>query len=113
MDIRACIFDLDGVIVDTAKYHYLAWKRLAREELDYDFLESDNEQLKGVSRKRSLEILMELSGQTRTEDEQQDLMTKKNHWYLGYITQMTPNEILPGSVGFISDLKNIVELSLL
>jgi len=59
--MRAAIFDLDGVIVDTAKYHYLAWKRLAR-ELGFDFSEADNERLKGVSRTRSLEILLEIGG---------------------------------------------------
>lgn len=59
MDIKACIFDLDGVIVDTAKYHYLAWKELAR-GLGFDFNEKDNERLKGVSRMASLEILLEI-----------------------------------------------------
>ena len=58
---RAAIFDLDGVIVDTAKYHYLAWKRLAN-EMGFDFTEQDNERLKGVSRMRSLEILLEIGG---------------------------------------------------
>ena len=55
--MRAAIFDLDGVIVDTAKYHYLAWKRLAN-QYGIDFNEADNERLKGVSRTRSLEILL-------------------------------------------------------
>ena len=58
-EIKVCIFDLDGVLVDTAKYHYLAWKRLAN-ELGFDFTKRDNERLKGVSRMRSLEILLEL-----------------------------------------------------
>lgn len=55
--ISACIFDLDGVVVDTAKYHYIAWKSLAN-ELGFDFTEEDNERLKGVSRMTSLEILL-------------------------------------------------------
>ena len=59
--IRACIFDLDGVIVDTAHYHYLAWKRLAN-ELGYELSEADNERLKGVSRMQSLDIVLELAG---------------------------------------------------
>jgi beta-phosphoglucomutase len=61
VDIKALIFDLDGVVVDTAKYHYLAWKKLA-EELGFFFSEKDNERLKGVSRVRSLEILLEVGG---------------------------------------------------
>ncbi len=59
--MELAIFDLDGVIVDTAKYHYLAWKRLA-EELEIPFTLDDNERLKGVSRMRSLQILLELGG---------------------------------------------------
>src|SRR6266496_2067962 len=62
-EMRAAIFDLDGVIVDTAKYHYLVWKRLAN-ELGFDFTQTDNERLKGVSRTRSLEILLEIGGLT-------------------------------------------------
>nr|HPM29437.1 HAD hydrolase-like protein [Chryseolinea sp.] len=59
--IKACIFDLDGVIVDTAHYHYLAWRRLAN-ELGFDLSKDDNEKLKGVSRMRSLEIILNLGG---------------------------------------------------
>ena len=71
-EMRAAIFDLDGVIVDTAKYHYLAWKRLAR-EYGFDFTELDNERLKGVSRVRSMEILLEIGGLTLEE-------LKKKRW---------------------------------
>jgi beta-phosphoglucomutase len=67
-NIKGAIFDLDGVIVDTAKYHYLAWKKLAG-ELGFDFTEKDNERLKGVSRTRSLEILLEIGNITADEDE--------------------------------------------
>ena len=66
-NIRGCIFDLDGVIVDTAKYHYLAWKRLAA-ELGFFFSEKDNERLKGVSRMASLEILLEVGGLTFSQE---------------------------------------------
>jgi beta-phosphoglucomutase len=66
--IRGCIFDLDGVVVDTAKYHYLAWKRLAK-EMGFDFTEQDNERLKGVSRMRSLDILLEIGGMTMGQEE--------------------------------------------
>jgi len=104
--IHACIFDLDGVVVDTAKYHYLAWKRLAA-ELGFDFEEHHNERLKGVSRMTSLEILLEVGGMTNSfsPNEKERMATKKNEWYLEYIRKMTPSEILPGAKEFIEDLK--------
>ena len=68
--IKGAIFDLDGVLVDTAKYHYLAWKKLA-EKLGFDFTEKDNERLKGVSRSRSLEILLEIGGIKADEKEKE------------------------------------------
>jgi beta-phosphoglucomutase len=98
--IKACIFDLDGVIVDTAVYHFKAWKRLA-DELGINFTEHDNERLKGVSRVRSLEIILELGGVTKTEAEQQELATRKNTWYVEMINRMTPAEILPGAKEFL------------
>jgi beta-phosphoglucomutase len=98
--IKACIFDLDGVIVDTAVYHYKAWKRLA-DELGINFTEHDNERLKGVSRVRSLEIILELGGITKTPEEQQELATRKNDWYVEMINRMTPAEILPGAKEFL------------
>lgn len=93
---KAALFDLDGVIVDTAKYHYLAWKRLAH-ELGFDFTEKDNERLKGVSRMRSLEILLEVGGLTFSEEEMQKMAERKNNWYVEYITNMDESEILPGA----------------
>jgi len=106
MRAKACIFDLDGVIVDTAKYHYLAWKRLAN-ELGFEFTEKDNERLKGVSRMASLEILLSVGG-IRIEDERvkEELATKKNNWYVEYIKQMTKDEILPGVEDFLKLLKD-------
>src|SRR5580704_12464474 len=95
-NIKACIFDLDGVIVDTAVYHYKAWKRLAN-ELGFDISEEQNEKLKGVSRMRSLELILQWGGITKTEAEQEELATKKNGWYVGMISHMTPAEILPGA----------------
>jgi len=103
--IKACIFDLDGVIVDTAKYHYLAWKRLAKEELEFDFKESDNERLKGVSRMASLDILLELGGLDYDIEHKLKLAGKKNEWYIDYIEKMTPDEILPGVRRFLEELK--------
>lgn len=98
--IKACIFDLDGVIVDTAVYHYKAWKRLAN-SMGFDFTEEDNEKLKGVSRVRSLEIILELGGVSKTEAEREELATLKNTWYVDMITHMTPAEILPGAKEFL------------
>ena len=91
----AFIFDLDGVIVDTAKYHYLAWKNLAN-SLGFDFTESQNEMLKGVSRVKSLEILLDLGKVTLKEEEKSRLLVEKNTEYLEFVNQMTDDEILPG-----------------
>lgn len=98
--IKACIFDLDGVIVDTAKYHYLAWKRLAQ-ELGFEFTEEQNERLKGVSRMKSLEILLEIGNKNFTEEEKLKLAEKKNNWYIEYISKMKEDEILPGAKEFL------------
>lgn len=103
--IKACIFDLDGVIVDTAKYHYLAWKKLAN-ELGFDFTEKDNEKLKGVSRMESLEILLNI-GNIKVDDETKlKLAEKKNNWYRELISKMDESEMLPGVKDFINKLKN-------
>jgi len=105
MPIKACIFDLDGVIVDTAKYHFLAWKRLA-DMLKINFTENDNERLKGVSRMASLDIILEIGNVTLDESLKEKYATLKNTWYVDYISRMTPAEILPGSLEFITELKN-------
>lgn len=104
--VKACIFDLDGVIVDTAKYHYLAWKRLAN-ELGFEFTEKDNERLKGVSRMESLEILLSVGG-IKIDDpkKKEELAEKKNNWYVEYISKMTEDEILPGVKEFLELLKS-------
>jgi beta-phosphoglucomutase len=99
-NIQACIFDLDGVIVDTAVYHYQAWKRLAN-ELGFDFTEHDNEKLKGVSRVRSLELILEWGGVTKTAAEREELATRKNNWYVEMISHMKPDEVLPGAREFL------------
>ncbi len=104
--IKACLFDLDGVLVDTAKYHYLAWKRLA-EELGFYFSVHDNERLKGISRMASLDILLEVGNVAdKSAKEKLEMADKKNGWYLDYITKMTPEEILPGVQDFLHDLKS-------
>ena len=104
MKIDACIFDLDGVIVDTAKYHYLSWKRLT-DDLGISFTEKDNERLKGVSRMASLEIILEIGNLMIDEAKKEKYANLKNKWYVDYINRMTPEEILPGSLSFIRELK--------
>jgi len=102
-EIKACLFDLDGVIVDTAKYHFLAWRRLAN-SLGIDFTEAENEQLKGVSRKQSLEFILKLGRLQKSDAEKEELATQKNEWYVDYIRQMSADEILPGVVSFLEEL---------
>lgn len=104
--IKACIFDLDGVIVDTAHYHFLAWRRLAH-ELGFELTSSDNERLKGVSRMKSLEIVLELGGVEASADERERLATRKNTWFQEYVEEMAPDEIFPGVKELIRDFKAI------
>lgn len=104
MDLKGCIFDLDGVIVDTAKYHFMAWRRLAK-ELGFVFTLEDNEALKGVSRMASLEILLRTGGVTATEKEKEVMAARKNGWYVEFISGMTPGEILPGSIRLLKALR--------
>lgn len=104
--IQACLFDLDGVIVDTAKYHYLAWKELAG-ELGIAFTPASNELLKGVSRMRSLEIILELGGKHLNDEEKMACAEKKNMIYLGYIRKLPPNAILPGVRTFLAGLRAV------
>ncbi len=89
------IFDLDGVIVDTAKYHFLAWRNLAN-QLGFEFTEEHNELLKGVSRVRSLEILLNIGKVDISEEQKQEMLISKNTEYLGFVNKMTAEEILPG-----------------
>ncbi len=101
---KAFIFDLDGVIVDTAKYHFLAWKELA-EHLGFDFTEEQNELLKGVSRVRSLEILLDLGKVELSPSEKENYLKEKNDQYLNYISTMQTDEILPGIEELLHFLK--------
>ncbi len=104
MNKTGFIFDLDGVIVDTAKYHYLAWKDLA-EELHIPFTIEDNERLKGVSRLQSFEIILEIGGRTMSDDEKEFYCTKKNDIYVSYIKKLEKDEILPGVRTFLETAK--------
>jgi len=106
-NFKMAIFDLDGVIVDTAKYHYLAWRQLAS-SLGFEFTIEHNERLKGVSRDRSLEILLEVGrlSQAFTPEEKQSMATQKNERYVAYISKLKQDEILPGAKELLSALKS-------
>ncbi len=106
MTDRGFIFDLDGVVVDTAKYHYLAWNKLAQ-QLGFEFTEKHNELLKGVSRRTSLDILLDIGGVDTDEAEKEVWMETKNTDYLGYIRKMTPEEILPKAQQVIQEIKDL------
>ena len=103
--IKAVIFDLDGVIVDTAHYHYLAWKRLAK-ELGFDLTVEQNELLKGVSRMRSLEIILELGGISLSESEKERIANKKNGWFVEYVNEMKQEEIFPGVKEMLKSIRS-------
>ncbi|QCT01175.1 beta-phosphoglucomutase [Paenibacillus algicola] len=103
--IKACLFDLDGVLVDTAKYHYIAWRQLAQ-ELGFTFTEEDNERLKGVSRMASLDILLSIGGLELTEEEKLRLAESKNERYVEYISGMDASEILPGALELLQALRS-------
>lgn len=102
--IQACIFDLDGVIVDTAHYHFLAWKRLAN-ELGFDLTEEQNEKLKGISRIQSLDILLSIGEIEASSAEKLIMADRKNNWFVEYIEKMSPNEIFPGVKDILHDLR--------
>lgn len=104
MKQKAFIFDLDGVIVDTAKYHYLAWQKIAA-QLGIDFTHEHNELLKGVSRVRSLEIILGLGNIEASQEDKDKWLVEKNEDYLGYITNMKEDEILEGVVPVLDFLK--------
>lgn len=102
--MKGAIFDLDGVIVDTAKYHFLAWRSLA-EELGFQFTAEDNERLKGVSRMRSLDILLEVGGLELPEETKIAMADKKNRRYVEYISALDESELLPGVKQYLTGLR--------
>ena len=101
---KAFIFDLDGVIVDTARYHYLAWQKIAT-ELNIDFTHEHNELLKGVSRVRSLDIILDLGKVDASQEQKDNWLFQKNEDYLTYLVDMDASEILPGVVPVLEFLK--------
>lgn len=104
MTKKAFIFDLDGVIVDTAKYHYLAWKKIAT-ELGIDFTHEHNELLKGVSRVSSLDIILGLGNIEASQEQKNQWLIQKNEEYLTYLVDMDQSEILPGVMSVLEFLK--------
>ena len=98
--IKGFLFDLDGVIVDTAVFHFQAWRRLAQ-KLGGDFTEKQNEQLKGVSRVDSLKKIIEWTGAIVSDEEFQTLMVEKNEWYLELVQGLGPQDALPGALNFL------------
>lgn len=104
--IRAFIFDLDGVLVDTARYHFQAWSRLAM-TMDIDLTTKDNENLKGVGRMESLDYILSLRSLQLKHEEKQALMARKNAWYLDLINHMTKEEVLPGVTDFLGDARSM------
>ena len=103
--IKGVIFDLDGVLVDTAKYHYLAWKKLAN-KLGFDFSENDNERLKGVSRMRSLEILLEIGGISTDENQKIKWAEEKNESYVESLKTLDKTALLEGTLDYLNVLHN-------
>lgn len=99
--IKAMIFDLDGVLVDTARFHYLAWRRLAREWFDMEFAEKDNERFKGVNRVACMKILCGMAGASLPEEQFERGMTLKNDWYVEMVQGMTPADVLPGAKEYV------------
>jgi beta-phosphoglucomutase len=104
MNRKAFIFDLDGVIVDTAKYHFLAWQKIAK-ALNINFTHDHNELLKGVSRVRSLDIILELGSVQASQQDKDKWLIQKNEDYLSYLVDMDQSEVLPGVIKVLQFLK--------
>lgn len=103
--MQAFLFDLDGVIVDTAHFHYQAWRRLANEKLGFDISEEFNESLKGVSRTESLDRILAHGGVSLEDVTKEAYATLKNQWYVELVNQMTPADILPGVTDFLAQTR--------
>lgn len=104
MNQKCFIFDLDGVIVNTAKYHYLAWQKIAN-QLGIEFTPEHNEELKGVSRVRSLDLILALGNMEASQEDKNKWLVQKNEDYLSYLVDMDESEILPGVLPVLIYLK--------
>ncbi len=100
------IFDLDGVLVDTAKYHFRSWQRIA-DSLDFTLDTEVEEQLKGISRMDSLNIVLKEGGLTRTDEEKFKLTEKKNNWYLESLRDLDDSVVLSGVPAFLENIKSL------
>lgn len=105
LKMKGYIFDLDGVIVDTAKFHFVAWKKIG-EEFGFSLTHELNEQLKGVSRVDSLQKILHWAGVSVSDEKFNELATRKNEDYLSYVAQMNENDILPGVKTFLQKLRS-------
>ena len=103
--LSACLFDLDGVLVDTAKHHYTAWKKLAEEKIGVNFTHEDNEALKGLSRAESLSYILSKTTREFSQEDQLSMMEEKNLNYLSLVSQLTPSDLLPGALELLQSLK--------
>ena len=104
MKYKACLFDLDGVLVDTAIYHFQAWKNLGK-NFDYELTEEQNEKLKGISRVASLDRILTFAQKEASQEEKNKWLIEKNENYLELISNMNPSEILPGVLDFLQEIK--------
>ncbi|CQR54107.1 beta-phosphoglucomutase [Paenibacillus riograndensis] len=106
MKLEAVIFDLDGVITDTAEYHYIAWKQLG-ESIGIPFDREFNETLKGISRGESLERILRLGGKETefTPVEKAELARRKNEHYVSLLDGLTPGDTYPGIAGLLEELQ--------
>ena len=102
MPLRGFIFDLDGVLTDTAEYHYQAWQRLA-DDLAIPFDRERNEALRGVSRRHSLELL--LAGRVYPEEQMLEMMERKNSYYQALLKQVSQDDLLPGACALLEALR--------
>jgi beta-phosphoglucomutase len=106
MTYKACLFDLDGVLVDTAIYHFQAWRMLG-ENFNYQLTEEQNEQLKGVSRVESLNRILDWANYSASTEQKEAWLIEKNENYLQLISNMNPAEILPGVLDFLGQIKEL------
>jgi len=103
--IKAVLFDLDGVLVSTDEYHYRSWVKIAKEE-GFDFFDHEfNHQFRGVARMECVEILTRASGRTFTPEQKQEIADRKNRYFSESLAAVTPDELLPGALNALKELK--------